>query len=65
MSQQFNSGQAVLLRRSLSNRSAVGGEYKIVQRLPESDTSGEPQYRIKSSREPHERVVMESDLEKA
>lgn len=65
MGQQFNPGQTVLLRRSLTNRSAAGGEYKILQRLPESEASGELQYRIKSSREPHERVVKQSDLEKA
>jgi hypothetical protein len=65
MSEQFKSGQTVHLRRNQSNRSAAGGEYKIVQRLPESDASGELQYRIKSIREPHERVVKESDLQKA
>jgi hypothetical protein len=47
-----------LVRSSL--RSAADGEFKIVRSLP--DDGGETQYRIKSVREPHERVVKESDL---
>ncbi len=43
------------------NRSAAGGDYKVLRELPE--TGGEPQYRVKSGREAHERVVNESDLE--
>jgi hypothetical protein len=63
MTPRFRSGQTVRLSRGLLHRSAADGEYKIIQELPES--SGEQQYRIKSGREPHERVVKESDLEKA
>lgn len=63
MSHQFRSGQTVRLCRGLPYRlAAAAGDYKIVQQLPAGD--GEPQYRIKSLREPHERVVKESDLEK-
>jgi hypothetical protein len=65
MTQEFKSGQTVHLRRSLIHRAAADGDYKIVRRLPDSDGGGESQYRIKSVREPHERVVKESDLEKA
>jgi hypothetical protein len=65
MTQQFKSGQTVHLRRSLIHRSAADGDYKIVRQLPDSEGGGELQYRIKSVREPHERVVKESDLEKA
>ena len=50
------------LTRGLVHKSAADGEYKIVRQLPEN--GGEQQYRIKSVREPHERVVKESDLEK-
>ena len=39
------------------------GDYQIVRQLP--DSAGEFHYRIKSSREAHERVVKESDLELA
>jgi hypothetical protein len=59
MSHQFRLGQTVRLVRS-SLRSAADGEFKIVRSLP--DDGGETQYRIKSVREPHERVVKESDL---
>ncbi|HVY56816.1 MAG TPA: hypothetical protein VHA77_03110 [Xanthobacteraceae bacterium] len=62
MPDQFRSGQTVRLCRGIANRSAAAGEYKIVRQLP--DVGGELQYRIKSVREPHERVVKESDLEK-
>jgi hypothetical protein len=62
MTSRFRSGQTVRISRGLLHKSAAGGEYKIVRQLPES--SGEQQYRIKSEREPHERVVKESDLEK-
>ena len=63
MTHRFRTGQTVRLCRGFSNRAAATGEYKVVHPLP--DTSGEPQYRIKSVREPHERVVKESELEKA
>jgi len=63
MTHQFQPGQTVRLCRSLSHRSAAEGDYKIIRWLP--DTGGELQYRIKSVREPHERVVKESDLETA
>ncbi len=59
MSNQFHSGQIVRLVRS-SLRSAADGEFKIIRPMP--DEGGETQYRIKSVREPHERVVKESDL---
>jgi hypothetical protein len=62
MSHQFRSGQTVRLCRGLLHRSAAGGDYKIVRQLP--DSGGELQYRIKSVREPHERVANESDLER-
>jgi hypothetical protein len=62
MTPQFRSGQTVRLSRGLPYKSAADGDYKIIRQLP--DNGGEQQYRIKSVREPHERVVKESDLEK-
>jgi hypothetical protein len=59
MSNRFRSGQTVHLVRS-SLRTAADGEFKIIRSLP--DDGGETQYRIKSVREPHDRVVKESDL---
>jgi hypothetical protein len=63
MTHRFRSGQTVRLNRGLPNRSAADGDYKVVRQLP--DSGGELQYRIKSVREPHERVVRESELQKA
>jgi hypothetical protein len=40
-----------------------GGAYIITQKMPERD--GEFEYRVRSSREPHERVVRESQLRAA
>jgi len=63
MTPKYRSGQLVRLSRNLPYKSAAEGEYKVVRQLPETD--GELRYRIKSVREPHERVVREDDLEKA
>ena len=60
MPPQFQIGQTVRLARGLLYRNAADGDYRIVRQLP--DNGGEPQYRIKSDREPHERVVKEGDL---
>jgi len=63
MTHKFRSGQTVQLSRSLTTRSAPDGDYKVVRQLPVD--GGEPQYRIKSEREPYERVAKESDMERA
>lgn len=62
MTSRFRSGQTVRLVRNPS-RAAAEGEFEIVRPLP--DDGGETQYRIKSVREPHDRVVKESDLQTA
>jgi hypothetical protein len=62
MSRYFRPGQTVRLARSFPYKSAADGDYKIVSQLP--DDGRELQYRVKSVREPHERVVKESDLAK-
>lgn len=61
MIHRFHAGQTVRLGRSYFNRNAPEGPYKVVRQLPYGD--GEYQYRIKSAREQHERVVKESELE--
>lgn len=63
MSNLFESGQTVRLVRSLSLRAAAEGEFKVVRAMP--DDGGETQYRIKSTQEPHDRIVKESDLQAA
>jgi hypothetical protein len=62
MARDFRPGQTVRLTRGFPYRAAAEGDYKIVRQLPES--GGELQYRVKSAREPHERVVKESELAK-
>jgi hypothetical protein len=63
MARYFRPGQTVRLLRGFPHRSAAEGDYKIVSQLP--DDGGELQYRVKSAREPHQRVVKESELTKA
>jgi hypothetical protein len=63
MTHLFRSGQTVRLNRGFPYRSAAEGTYEVVRQLP--DNGGDLQYRIKSAREPHERVVKERDLERA
>jgi hypothetical protein len=59
LTHKFKVGQTVDLIPS-TFRSAARGHYEIVSLRP-ADT-GTPQYRIKSKKENHERVVSESDL---
>jgi hypothetical protein len=56
---RYHVGQIVRLGSGFRN--AVVGDYKVLSRLPSRD--GEFQYRIKSSREPYERMVKEGELE--
>ena len=56
---KFKVGQTVNLIPSIS-RFAANGHYQIVSRRPADGEN--PQYRIKSRHEPHERVVAENDL---
>jgi len=56
---KFKVGQTVDLVPSMS-RWAAGGHYKIVGLRPAEREN--PQYRIKSGSEAHERVAAESDL---
>jgi len=60
---RFRVGQKVQLSRGYPFRMAAEGFYEVVRQLP--DNAGEFYYRIKSSREAHERVAKESELEKA
>jgi len=60
MVHKFEPGQMV---RFAGGRNAADGFYEIIQVLPSRD--GELQYRIKSEREPHQRVVNESDLDRS
>jgi hypothetical protein len=59
---KFKIGQTVFLSPSLG-LNVAGGAYIVTRQLPERD--GEFLYRVKSAREPHERVVRESQLSDA
>jgi hypothetical protein len=61
MSGQFKPGQVVRVRRRV-DRTMAEGDYEVIRPLP--NNGGEQQYRVKSIREPHERVVNESDIER-
>jgi hypothetical protein len=58
---RYDAGQMVRFTGGYPYRNAVAGDYEVVRRLPSRD--GEFQYSIKSSGEPYERVVRESELE--
>jgi hypothetical protein len=57
---RFKVGISVFLERTIFNRDALPGAYRVTKQLPERD--GELQYHIKHSGEPHMRVARESEL---
>jgi hypothetical protein len=57
---KFKLRQTVFLQPTSLNRDAATGAYEVTKQLPERD--GQFEYRIKSSREPHERAVRESEI---
>lgn len=63
MNEKFRPGQVVRLCRS-NNRMNSTAEYKVVRSLP-VERGGEIEYRVKSLLEPYERVVRESEIERA
>ena len=63
MAYKFHVGETVTMTPATS-RNVPGGVYEVVKHLPDNNC-GESQYRIKSAREPHERVARESELTKA
>jgi len=63
MPHRFIVGQDVRLIPSMYARSAANGAYKVIRQLPFEGE--EHRYRIKSAAENFERVVRESELERA
>lgn len=61
MTHKFGIGQNVVFNGRLPGTMIADGAFEIVRQLP-PDVTGEPQYRVKSPRESHERVVGESQL---
>ena len=60
-SHKFKVGDTVTVNPAIS-RSVPGGVFEVIKHLP---GTSEPEYRIKSANEPHERVALESELTKA
>jgi hypothetical protein len=58
---KFKVGDIVALKPAVS-RNAPGGVFEVTKQLPGTP---EPEYRIKSANEPHERAAAESELSKA
>jgi hypothetical protein len=58
-SYKFQIGQTVFLERS-PNRNIPGGACVVTKKLPEN--TAEFEYRVRNDKEPHERVVRESEL---
>lgn len=63
MGHRFQAGEQVRFGGGYPYRNAADGVYEVVSRLPFGN--GDFQYRIKSPREEHERVVKESELDAA
>jgi hypothetical protein len=61
MTHKFAIGESVEFRPARS-MSAVRGVFLVVKQLPGNDS--EPEYRIRSTLEPHERIARESDLKR-
>jgi hypothetical protein len=57
---KFELHQIVFLKPTSLNSTAARGGYEVTKQLPERD--GQLEYRIKSSSEPHERAVKESEI---
>ena len=57
---KFAIGQTVRFSPDRNQEGTSRGSFKIVRLLPAE--RGNPQYRIRSLRDGHERVVVESDL---
>ena len=60
---RFSVGAMVRLSRGGPLPNAVTGPYEVLATLPERD--GDLQYRIKSDREPFQRIMTENELELA
>jgi hypothetical protein len=60
MTRKFKAGDMVVFR--LTTRFVPSGVFEVTKQLP---GNGEPEYRIKSALEEHERVARESELTRA
>jgi hypothetical protein len=61
ISHRFSVGRMVRLSQAVRLRNAAPGSYEVLAQLPDRD--GEFQYRLKSDREPYQRIAKEHELE--
>jgi hypothetical protein len=59
---KFRIGQMVTYRPAVRGQDAPPGAYMIIARLPQSEETGQFEYRIRNLNEEHERVANESEL---
>jgi hypothetical protein len=59
---KFRLGQMVTYRPAERGRDAPPGAYMIIACLPQSEETGEFEYRIRNLNEEHDRVAHESEL---
>ena len=59
---KFRIGQIVTYRPAMRGQDAPPGAYMIIARLPQSEKTGQFEYRIRNLNEEHERVAKESEL---
>jgi hypothetical protein len=64
MTHRYQLGARVRLNLGFRRSDSADGPFEVVRQLPAA-SDGEHQYRVKSAREHYERVVKESDLERA
>ena len=62
MSHKFKVGDIVTLKPAMARFATTSDVFEVLKQLP---GSSEPEYRIKSANEPHQRLVRESELIKA
>jgi hypothetical protein len=59
---KFRIGQIVTYRPAERGQDAPPGPYMIIAYLPQSEETGDFEYRIRNLNEEHERVAKESEL---
>jgi hypothetical protein len=59
---KFRIGQMVTYRPAERGLGVPPGAYMIIARLPQSEETGEFEYRIRNLNEEHERLAKESEL---
>jgi hypothetical protein len=59
---KYHVGQTVSFGRRSGLFNKAVGEYSVTRLMPNDESLDEPQYRLKSSRETHDRFAKESEL---